>query len=173
MQAKTYYAKVSIRLRCHIMNKRSFRILDFSYLSLKVILRGPSHTLKILCIKILFLNIRKIMSKTFVVQSLSHVWLCDPWTASCEASLPLTISWNLLKMMFIESMMPSNHLILWCPLLLLPSIILGIRVFSHESALCIRWLKYWSFSFSISPSNDLIDKQKQSEGHIYINMYII
>ena len=142
MQAKTYYAKVSIRLRCHIMNKRSFRILDFSYLSLKVILRGPSHTLKILCIKILFLNIRKIMSKTFVVQSLSHVWLCDPWTASCEASLPLTISWNLLKMMFIESMMPSNHLILWCPLLLLPSIILGIRVFSHESALCIRWPKY-------------------------------
>ena len=148
------------------MNKSSFGILDLSYLSLKVILRGVSYTFKILYIKILFLNIMKIMPKIFVVQSLSHVWLCDPWTAACETSLPFTISWNMLQLMFIESVMPSNHLILWCPLLL-PSVILSIRVFSSESALCIKWLKYWSFSFSISPSNDLIDKQKQSEGHIY------
>ena len=79
--------------------------------------------------------------------------LCDPWTAACQASLSLTISQSLLKLMAIESVTPSNHLIL-CRPLLLPSIPPSIRVFSNESALCIRWLKYWSFSFSISPSNE-------------------
>ena len=77
-----------------------------------------------------------------------------PWTAACQASLSFTISWSLLKLMSIESVMPSNHLILCCPLLLLPSIFPSIRVFSSESALHIRWPKYWSFSFSISPSNE-------------------
>ena len=77
-----------------------------------------------------------------------------PWTAACQASLSFTISWSLLKLMSIESVMPSNRLILCCPLLLLPSIFPSIRVFSSESALHIRWPKYWSFSFSISPSNE-------------------
>ena len=86
-----------------------------------------------------------------VVQSLSRVWLfADPWTATCQASLSFTISQSLLKLMSIESVMPSNHLVLSCPLLLLPSIFSSIRVFSNESVLHIRWPKYWSFSFSIS-----------------------
>ena len=90
-----------------------------------------------------------------VVQSLSRVQLfAAPWTAARQASLFLTISWSLLKLMCIESVMPSSHLILCHPLLLLPSIFPSIRVFSNESALCIRWPKYWSFSFSISPSNE-------------------
>ena len=77
-----------------------------------------------------------------------------PWTAAHQASLSFTISQSLLKLMSIESMMPSNRLILCCPLLLMASILHSIRVFSNESALCIRWPKYWSFSFSISPSNE-------------------
>ena len=89
------------------------------------------------------------------VQSVSHVRLfVTPWTVACQASLSFTISQSLLKLMSIELMMPSNHLILCYPLLLLPSIFSSIRVFSNESALCIRWPKYWSFSFSISPSNE-------------------
>ena len=77
-----------------------------------------------------------------------------PWTAACQASLSITDSWSLLKLMSIESVMPSNYLILCCPLLLLPSIFPSIRIFSNESVLPIRWPKYWSFSFSISPSNE-------------------
>ena len=79
-----------------------------------------------------------------------------PWTAACQASLSITSFWSLLKLMSIESVMPSNHLILCCPLFLPPSIFPSIRVFSTESGLCIRWPKYWSFSFSfsISPSNE-------------------
>ena len=77
-----------------------------------------------------------------------------PWTAADQASLSITNSWSLLKLMSIESVMPSNHLILGHPRLLLPSIFPRIRVFSNESVLCIRWPKYWSFSFSISPSNE-------------------
>ena len=90
------------------------------------------------------------------VQSLSrHVWLfVTPWTTACQASLPITNSRSLPKLMFIDSMMSSNHLILCRPLLLLPSIFPSIRVFSNESALLIRWPKYWSFSFNISPSNE-------------------
>ena len=86
-------------------------------------------------------------------QLLSWVQLIvTPWTVPRQASLSITNSWSLLKLMSIESVMPSNHLILCCPLLLLPSISPSIRVFSNESALCIRWPKYWSFS--ISPSNE-------------------
>ena len=89
------------------------------------------------------------------VQSLSCVRLfVTPWTAACQASLSITNSWSLLKLMFIESVMPSNHLILIRPLLLQPSIFPSIRVFSNESALPIRWPKYWSFRFNISPSNE-------------------
>ena len=89
------------------------------------------------------------------VQLLSRVWLfVTPWTAAHQASLSITNSRSLPKPMSIESVMPSNHLILFRPLLLLPSIFPSIRVFSNESALRIRWPKYWSFSFSISPSNE-------------------
>ena len=89
------------------------------------------------------------------VQLLSCVWLfATLWTAKCQASLSITNSWSLLKLMSIESVMPSNHLILCCPFLLTPSIFPSIRVFSNESVLLIRWPKYWSFSFSISPSNE-------------------
>ena len=77
-----------------------------------------------------------------------------PWTAACQASLSFTISQSLLKLMSVESVMLSNHLILCCLLLFLPSIFPRIRVFSSESVLCIKWPKYWSFSFSVSPSNE-------------------
>ena len=88
------------------------------------------------------------------VQSLSHVWLfATPWTAACKASLSITNSQSLLKLMSIELGMPSNHLIL-CRSLLLPSIFTSIRVLSNESVLHIRWPKYWNFSFNISPSNE-------------------
>ena len=89
------------------------------------------------------------------VQSLSCVrFFATPWTAAHQASLSITNSWSLPKLTSIESVMPSNHLILCRPLLLLPSIFPSIRVFSNESALHIRWPKYWSFSFNISPSNE-------------------
>ena len=88
-------------------------------------------------------------------QLLSHVWLfATPWTVAHKASLSFTNSQSLHKLMSIELVMPSNHLILCRPLLLLPSIYLNIGVFSNESALRTRWPKYWSFSFSISPSNE-------------------
>ena len=89
------------------------------------------------------------------LQSLSRVRLfATPWTAGCQASPSITNSLSLPKLMSIESVMPSNHLILCYPLLLLPSIFPNIRVFSNESVLCIRWPKHWSFSFNISPSNE-------------------
>ena len=89
------------------------------------------------------------------VQLVSHVQLfATPWTAPCQASLSITNSWSLPKLMSIESVMPSNHLILYRPLLFLPSIFPSIRVFSNESVLRIRWPKYQSFSFNISPSNE-------------------
>ena len=91
------------------------------------------------------------------VQLLSHVWLlATPWTAARQASMSITNSRSLLRLMSIELMMPSNHLILCCPLLLLPSIFPSIRIFSNESVLRIRWPKYWNFSFSISPSKERI-----------------
>ena len=89
------------------------------------------------------------------VQSLSRVWLfATPWISACQASLSITNSRSLLKLMSIESVMPSSHLTLCRPLLLLPPILPSIRVFSNESTLHMRWPKYWSFSFSISPSNE-------------------
>ena len=89
------------------------------------------------------------------VQSLNCVWLfATPWNTACQASLSITNSQSLLKLMSIESVMPFNHLILCHPLLLPPSIFPSIRAFSNESVLCIRWPKYWSFGFSISPSNE-------------------
>ena len=115
------------------------------YLSI-VIHHSPQLTLQSLrCLSIQFSS----------VQSLIRVRLfATPWTAACQASLFITKSQSLLKLMSIDSVMPSNHLILCRPLLLPPSIFPSIRVFSNESALCIRWPKYWSFSFSISPSHE-------------------
>ena len=85
---------------------------------------------------------------------LSYDWLfATPWTETHHASLSFTVSWSLLKLMSLESVMLSNHLILCCPLLL-PSIFPSIRIFSNQLVLCIRWPKYWRFSFSISPSNE-------------------
>ena len=89
------------------------------------------------------------------VQSLTRVWLfATPWTTACQASLFITNSQSLPKLMSIESVMPSNHLIFCRPLLLLPSIFPSMKVFSNESVLPMTWPKYWSFSFSISPSNE-------------------
>ena len=89
------------------------------------------------------------------VKSLSHVPLfATPWSAAHQVSLSITNSWSLLKLMSIESVMPSNHIILCHPLLFLTSIFPSIRMFSKESVLHIRWLKYWSFSFNINPSNE-------------------
>ena len=89
------------------------------------------------------------------VQLLSRIQLfATPWTAACQASLSITNSRSLPKVMSSESVMSSNHLILCCPLLLLPSIFPSIRVFSNESVLCIRWPKFWSFNFNISPSKE-------------------
>ena len=87
----------------------------------------------------------------FVVSVTQSCLFVIPWTVAHQASLSLTISWSLPQFMFIASMMPSSHLILWHPLLLLPLIFPSIRDFSNELSVCIRWLKYWSFSFSISP----------------------
>ena len=102
---------------------------------------------------------KSLYSKCFLpiysLQSLSHVLLfATPWTAAHRASLSITNSQSLLKFMSIELVMPSNYLILCCPILLLPSIFPSIRVFSNESILCISWPKYWSFSFNSSPSNE-------------------
>ena len=120
-------------------------LLDFSVLvHLSPELRPDHHALLVYIMAVV------------VVQSLCWVWLSViSWTAAHQASLS-TISQSLLKLMSIESMMPSNHLVLCHPLLLLPSIFPSIRVFSNESVLCIRWSKYWSFSFNISLSNEYL-----------------
>ena len=98
-------------------------------------------------------NLQWMPSQFSSVQLLSGVQLfVTPWTAACQASLSITNTRSMLKLMSIESVMPSNHLILWCPLLLLPSIFPSVRVFSKESVLRIRWLKYWSLR--IRPSNE-------------------
>ena len=102
-----------------------------------------------------FFNTSATYSVSVIVQSLSCARLsATPWIIACQASLSITNSKSSPKLMSIESVMPSNHLILCHPFLLLPSIFLSIRVFSNESTLHIRWPKYWSFSFNISPSNE-------------------
>ena len=101
------------------------------------------------------MNFFKIGIQFSSVQLLNHVQLfATPWTIAHQASLSITNSQSLLKLMSIEWVMPSNHLLLCCPFLLLPSTFLSISVFSSESVLCIRWQKYCSFSFGISPSNE-------------------
>ena len=95
-----------------------------------------------------------VNSTQFSSVTQSWLTLCNPWTAACQASVFITNSWSLLKLMSTELVMPSNHFILCHPLLLPPSIFPSIRVFSNESVFHIRWPKYWSFSFNISPSNE-------------------
>ena len=124
----------------------------------------PSHPIPLGCLRALDLRSLQHAYSNWLsnftyqfssVQSLSHVWLfATPWIAARQASLSITNSQSPPKPMSIESVMPSNHLILYRPLLLLPPIPPSIRVFSNESALRIRWPKYWSFSFNISPSNE-------------------
>ena len=110
---------------------------------------------QILIVYLCFLTHPYLLLQFSSFQPLSHVWLfVTPWTAKCQASLSITNSQSPPKPMSIESVIPSNHLILCRPLLLLPSVFSSIRVFSNESALHIRWPKYWSFSFNISPSNE-------------------
>ena len=133
----------------------------------------PSRSLyfernKKLCIHTWYIN------AFVVVQSLSRVQLFGTlWTAACQAPLSFTISWSLFRLMSIESVMQSNHPILCCPLLLLPSVFASIRVFSNESALHIRWPKYWSFSFSFSPSSEYsglisFSSDDRSSSHLFL-----
>ena len=125
-------------------------VTDFIFLGFKITADGDcNHEIK----RHLLFG-RKAMTNLIVVWLLSHVWLFEsPWTVAHQASLSFTISWSLLKLMSIESV-PSNHLILCRPLLLLPSVFASLRVFSNESVLRIRWPEYWSFSFSIGPFNE-------------------
>ena len=132
-------------------------ICKFAFL-LKYICKPKVHTVGALadtCTRKIKSPLPNVHFPVSSVQSLSRVWLfATPWTAACQDSLFITNSQNLLKLMSIELMMPSKHLILCHPLLLPPSIFPSIRVFSSESVLCIRWPKYWSFSFSICPSSE-------------------
>ena len=117
-----------------------------------------------------------------VVQSLSCVGLfAIPWTAACQVYLSFTISWSLIKLIFLESVMPSTHLVLCFPLLLLPSIFPSIRVFSKELALCIRWPNYCSLNFSTSPSNkgfplvltSLVSLQSKGPSVVFFNIIVL
>jgi len=131
---------------------------EVSYLCIKTTLNySQLSKADILNLKLLpyWLYPRKSLRMFTSVQSLNCIQLfVTPWTAARQASLSITNSQSLLKLMSIESVMPSNHLILCHPLLLLPLIFPSVRVFSNESVLCITWPKYWSFSLSISPSNE-------------------
>ena len=116
---------------------------------------------------------RWLTNLPIVVQLFSHVQLfATSWTAAYHVSLSFTISWSLLKLMSIELVTPSNCLVLCRPLLLLPSVFLSIRVFSNESALCIRWPKYWRFSLSISPSSEYSEEPGKLQfarvGHVLV-----
>ena len=145
---------------CQVLGEKSFAWVIWNHSQLqKRKLRhreiGPASC-SLLYVKVRFWALAALTPVQFSsVQSLSHLWLfATPWIAACQASLSITNSQSPPKPMSIESVMPSNHLILCRPLLLPPSIIPSIRVFSNESVLLIRWPKYWSFSFNISPSNE-------------------
>ena len=125
-----------------------------AWLSQWVEQRKPWRRLTERKLKGIFLLILYVPSVQFSSVAQSCPTLHDPMDVACQASLSITISWSSLKLMCIESVIPSNHLILCRPLLLLPSVFPSSRVFLSESVLCIRWPKYWSFSFSISPSNE-------------------
>ena len=143
---------------CTIMHQKSRTQINFvSFFNLKMIItfievRGIMRYMQRICHQVIQAHFLTLV--VVIVQSPSHVQLLvTPLTAACQASLSLTISQSLPKFMSIASVMPSSHLILWCPLLLLPSICPSIRDFSNESVVCIKWPKYWSFNFSIIHSN--------------------
>ena len=121
----------------------------------KLLIHSSPHPFPLCCCCSVSKSCPALCDPISSVPSLSHVWRsATPWTTACQASLSITNSQSSPKPMSIESVMPSNHLILCRPLLLLPSIFPSIRVFSNESALCIGWPEYWSFSFNINPSNE-------------------
>ena len=128
---------------------------DLEHLSMDLLAFHVSHFVKYLFTSFAYIYLRYLFFIISSVQSLSRVRLfATPWTTARQASLSITNSRSPPKPMSVESMMPSDHLILCRPLLLLPSIFPSIRVFSSDSALCIRWPKYWGVSFNISPSNE-------------------
>ena len=138
-----------------VLVKTLFLIMLSHGLSLVLREGRGEKSLSLLISFLIFSFLKNICFKYLFSNKFSHVRLFGtPWTAAHQASLSITNSRSLLRLMSIESVMPSNPLILCHPLLLLPSVFPSIRVFSSESALCIRWPKYWSFSFSISPSNE-------------------
>ena len=148
------------RIFYHLSLKGSPRILEWVAYPFSSESSQPRNRTGVSCIAGRFFLPTEVWGKPFYcyqfssVQSLSRVQLfVTPWTATCQAFMCITNTRSLLKLMSIESVMPSNHLIFCRPLHLLPSIFPSIRVFSNKSALCIRWPKYWSFSFNISPSN--------------------
>ena len=125
-------------------------LLDSHYLCDNLVCSGPGRDLK-LTISLMYYRVVRFRGK--VQDTQVNLWLfVTRWTAACQASLYLSISQSLLKLMSVESVMPSNQLILYYPLLLLLSIFASIRVFSNKLALCIKWPNYWSYSFNISPS---------------------
>ena len=133
--------KKYLNICCNFLNET----LNYTTHTSSVLMTSFKESMQIISPSLLFSS----------VQSLSHVQFFEtPWTAAHQSSLSLTISWRLLKLMSIELVMPSNQLILCHPLLLPPSIFPSIRVFSNKSVLCIKWPKYWSFNFSISPFNE-------------------
>ena len=139
-----------LKRKHHYQKQEDSKMWNFTAKSIYIV-RVGSHT----HINIIWKPVPLRVGGYSSLQMISHVRLfATPWTPALQASLSITNSQGLLKLMSIESVMPPNHLILYHPLLLLPSTFLSIRVFSNESALRIRWPRYWSFSFSISPSNE-------------------
>ena len=146
----------NVVLGCDLKNDRMisvhFQGKPFSITVIQVF--APTTDAKEAEVEWFYGDLQDLLVQLNSVQSLSHVQLfATPWIAACQASLSIINSWSLLKLIY-KSVMPSSHLIFCCPLLLLPPIPPRIRVFSNKSTLHIRWPKYWSFSFSISPSNE-------------------
>ena len=139
---------------CTTTKQASFQFLQIIATPFLHLLSPSNFTLIVTDLKrhFAYFNLQSFSSAHFSGSVMSHS--ATPWSAACRVSLSVTNSQSLLKLMPIESVMPSNHLILCCPLLLPPSVFHSIRVFSSESVLCIRWPNYWSFIFSINPSNE-------------------
>ena len=131
-------------------------VLDLFWVNLHIKRKQGSKLILLFLIPVYWHHLlKRLFSSSVQFISITHVqFFVTPGTAARQASLSITNSWSLLKLMSIQSMMPSNHLVHGCPLLLLPEIFPSLRVFSNESVLHIRWSKYWSFSFSLSPSNE-------------------
>ena len=138
----------STMLASLLLGRKGMTNLDSILISRNIILPTKIHIVKAMVFSVVMYGCELLFSCSVVADS------ATPWTTACQASLSFTIYQSLLKFMSTESVMPSKHLVLCHPLLLPPSVFPSIRVFSNESVLQIRWPKYWSFSFSISPSNE-------------------